>query len=83
MERIDKKMIEKIANAVYWAVMAAVLLWLLYWVVQITTACSFHTPSGSMMPTLRPDESGLVNKWKLGARIFDIFGLGRRKARKD
>lgn len=47
-------------------------IYLFYWIVQITTACSFHTPSGSMQPTLLPDESGLVNKWKLGARIFNI-----------
>jgi len=26
-----------------------------------------------MQPTLLPDESGLVNKWKMGARIFNIF----------
>lgn len=59
---------------VYQSVIVVVAgLYLLYWVVQITTACSFHTPSGSMQPTLQPDESGLVNKWKLGARIFNIF----------
>ena len=26
-----------------------------------------------MSPTLLPDESGLVNKWKMGARIFNIL----------
>lgn len=26
-----------------------------------------------MAPTLLPDESGLVNKWKMGARIFNIL----------
>lgn len=54
-------------------IMAAVIGVGLYWLIQITTACSFHTPSGSMSPTLLPDESGLVNKWKMGARIFNIF----------
>lgn len=49
------------------------VLVVLYWVVQVTTTCSFHTPSGSMAPTLQPDESGLVNKWKMGARIFNIL----------
>lgn len=55
------------------------VLYLSYWIVQVTTACSFHTPSGSMQPTLRPDESGLVNKWKLGARIFNIFDAAEGK----
>lgn len=50
-----------------------IVLSLLYWLIQITTACSFHTPSGSMSPTLLPDESGMVNKWKMGARIFNIL----------
>lgn len=55
------------------------VLFLLYLVVQITTTCSFHTPSGSMLPTLMPDESGLVNKWKMGARIFNIFDAAEGK----
>lgn len=57
---------------IIWIVCALAGLYLAYWAVQITTACSFHTPSGSMYPTLQPDESGLVNKWKMGARIFNI-----------
>ena len=63
---------ERIVNVLYRLSMAAVGLYLLYWILQITTTCSFHTPSGSMTPTLLPDESGLVNKWKMGARIFNI-----------
>lgn len=46
---------------------------------QVTTFCSFHTPSGSMIPTLLPDESGLVNKWKMGARIFNIIDAAEGK----
>ncbi|WP_305156021.1 S26 family signal peptidase [uncultured Duncaniella sp.] len=65
--------IYKIINIIYIVTLIGVGLFLLYVLLQVTTACSFHTPSGSMQPTLRPDESGLVNKWKLGARIFDIF----------
>lgn len=63
---------ERIVNVLYWLSMTAVVLFLLYWILQITTTCSFHTPSGSMTPTLLSDESGLVNKWKMGARIFNI-----------
>ena len=32
-----------------------------------------------MTPTLLPDESGLVNKWKMGARIFNIFDAAEGK----
>lgn len=55
------------------------IMYICYWIVQITTACSFHTPSESMQPTLLPDESGLVNKWKMGARIFNIFDAAEGK----
>lgn len=58
-----------IASNVILTAFAAVAM---YVVVQVTTTCSFHTPSGSMTPTIHPNESGLVNKWKLGARIFNI-----------
>lgn len=46
---------------------------ILYWIIQITTLCSFHTPSSSMIPTLIPNESGIVNKWKMGGRIFNVY----------
>lgn len=59
-------------NIVYSSLITAIALFVFYWIVQVTTACSFHTPSGSMIPTLLPDECGLVNKWKMGARIFNI-----------
>ncbi len=71
--------VKKIFDILYWVLMTAVSLYVLYWVIQITTACSFHTPSGSMQPTLLPDENGLVNKWKLGARIFNIFDAAEGK----
>lgn len=43
-----------------------------YWLLQVTTCCSFHAPTESMTPTILPGDKGIVNKWKLGARIFDI-----------
>lgn len=67
------KSIEKIVNILYWTIITGIILFLLYWILQVTTVCSFHTPSSSMSPTLLPDESGLVNKWKMGARIFNVF----------
>ncbi len=45
-----------------------------YWLLQVTTCCSFHAPTESMTPTILPGDEGIVNKWKLGARIFDIPG---------
>ena len=68
----NKRIIVKIINFILTAITVSAVVFILYWFIQITTACSFHTPSGSMSPTLLPDESGLVNKWKLGARIFNI-----------
>lgn len=73
------KLMNKIVNVVYWLAVLSLVLYVLYWIVQVTTACSFHTPSGSMQPTLMPDESGLVNKWKMGARIFNIFDAAEGK----
>lgn len=70
---------ERIIDMLFKMAVCAVGLYALYWVVQVTTACSFHTPSGSMSPTLLPDESGLVNKWKMGARIFNIFDAAKGK----
>lgn len=67
-----RRYIMKILDKIATVVLIGCFLFCLYWVIQVTTACSFHTPSGSMVPTLLPDESGLVNKWKMGARIFDI-----------
>lgn len=43
-----------------------------YWIMQVTSCCSFHAPTESMTPTILPGDKGIVNKWKLGARIFDI-----------
>lgn len=64
---------KKLSKVISFVAVVALTGFCLYWLIQVTTACSFHTPSGSMTPTLLPDESGLVNKWKMGARIFDIF----------
>ena len=41
--------------------------------VQVTSFTSFRVPSPSMYPTLMPGDYILVNKWLVGARIFDIW----------
>ena len=33
----------------------------------------FVVPTGSMEPTLIPDDRILVNKWVMGARVFDVW----------
>ena len=46
------------------------MVWVL---VQVTSFTSFRVPSPSMYPTLVPGDYILVNKWLMGARIFDIW----------
>lgn len=46
------------------------VVWVL---VQVTSFTSFRVPSPSMYPTLTPGDCILVNKWLMGARIFDIW----------
>ena len=49
------------------------------WVLlQVTSFTSFRVPSPSMYPTLIPGDCILVNKWLMGARIFDIVGVATR-----
>ena len=44
------------------------------WVLlQVTSFTSFRVPSPSMYPTLVPGDYILVNKWLMGARIFDLW----------
>ena len=46
------------------------VVWVL---VQVTSFTSFRVPSLSMYPTLVPGDYILVNKWLMGARIFDLW----------
>ena len=46
------------------------VVWVL---VQVISFTSFRVPSPSMYPTLTPGDCILVNKWLMGARIFDIW----------
>ena len=47
-------------------------------VLQMTCAAIFRIPTDSMQPTLKPGDNILVNKWIMGARIFDIVGVATR-----
>ena len=47
-----------------------VVVWVL---LQVTCFTSFRVPSPSMYPALIPGDYILVNKWLMGARVFDIW----------
>lgn len=47
-----------------------IIVWL---ILIITTFSSFKVPTGSMEPTILPGDYILVNKWLIGARIFDVW----------
>lgn len=47
-----------------------VVVWVL---LQVTCLTSFRVPSPSMYPALIPGDYILVNKWLMGARVFDIW----------
>ena len=53
------------------------VVWVL---VQVTSFTSFRVPSLSMYPTLVPGDYILVNKWLMGARIFDLWEAVEDKA---
>lgn len=46
-----------------------VIVWI---ILQVTSFTTFHIPSASMEPALLPCDNILVNKWIMGARIFNI-----------
>ncbi len=53
-----------------WLVVCGVTV--LHYVLLVTTWSSFNVPSTSMLPTLQPGDYMLVNKWVMGARIYDL-----------
>lgn len=71
MMRKDKwnKILERIWKVCFW-ISAFFILWV---TLQVTTWTSFRVPSHSMYPALMPGDYILVNKWMMGARIFDVW----------
>lgn len=58
--------------------LATLILWVLgllaiYIVANITSLASFKIPTDSMTPAILPGDNVLVNKWVMGARIFNPF----------
>lgn len=52
------------------------ILWML---LQLTSLASFRIPTDSMQPTLIPGDYILVEKWTMGARIFDLLDAAEGK----
>ena len=50
-----------------------------WFILIITTFSSFKVPTGSMEPTILPGDCILVNKWLIGARIFDVWKIAEGK----
>lgn len=69
----NKVVLNKIANWVFWSIMAVFGLGALYIIGLITVFDTFHVPGHSMTPTIHPGEHGVINKLKLGGRLFDIY----------
>ena len=55
------------------------VLLLLRFLLQVTTFASFRIPTDSMRPSLLPGDNILVNKWVMGARIFDLWEAAEGK----
>lgn len=64
---------QKWADRLLTLVFGVCLLAVVWVLLQITTLTSFRVPSHSMYPALVPGDYILVNKWVVGARIFDIW----------
>ena len=69
------RMCDKCLSCIVWSCVVG-LVWLL---LQVTSFTSFRIPTTSMEPTLLPGDYILVNKWVMGARIFDVMDAAEGK----
>ncbi len=67
-----KKLIYILLNILYWLLMSAVGFFLLYLAGIVFWISSFPIPSDSMEPTLIAGDHILVEKFTMGARLFDL-----------
>ena len=70
-----RKWLDKLLTLAF-GICVLALVWVL---LQVTSFTSFRVPSPSMYPTLIPGDYILVNKWIMGARIFDIWESAEEK----
>lgn len=84
MNRLEERKEEQLLARIWRCVATATAIFLAisvtYGLIQVTTCCSFHTPTESMTPNILPGDYGIVNKWRLGGRIFNLLDAmkGRR-----
>ena len=67
-----KLYLSKIFNLLYWLLMSLFGLALLYGIATVFCFASFRVPSDSMEPALVEGDHILVEKFTMGARLFDL-----------
>ena len=80
---MDKKKIGKVLYRLFDGLLnlillafGAVVLWLL---LQVSSIATFRIPTDSMEPALTAGDNILVNKWVMGARIFNLWDAAEGK----
>lgn len=69
----------RLANRILDGLICLCVIWLVWLLFQVFCFASFRVPTSSMEPTLLPGDYILVNKWIMGARIFDVFDAAENK----
>lgn len=72
MNEKRKKVWTKVFNILYWLLVSGAGLSVLYGAVHVFCLTSFPIPSNSMEPTLIAGDRILVEKFTMGARLFDL-----------
>lgn len=62
---------KRFQNILIWGVILALVIWTVRTVLKSYVYVSYKVPSGSMLPTIKPDKHVLVNCLKYGTRVFD------------
>ena len=75
MDCLFLKYIDKVLVIAFY-ICVLLVTWLF---VQVTSFTTFRIPTDSMQPALQPGDNILVNKWVMGARIFDIWEAAEEK----
>lgn len=82
MEPGVKKWLMRIADWIVNGFLICFCLAVLWVLGQVFCFASFSTPTQSMMPTIMPGDYVLVNKFVMGARLFNIFdALGGKQVK--
>lgn len=62
-----------VSDVASWLIITCSILYLLYTGIKVSTLASFRVPTASMYPAIYPGDYILVNKWIMGARIYNVF----------